>query len=78
MPTAASEIQRMLGDIRQAVGRLEGQTATFIKQMEVQDERNTKLEGKVSKLEKWQGFYSGVGTVIGVILGAVGVHFKSG
>ena len=73
-----NEIQRMLGDIRQAIGRLEGQTSTFIEQMKAQDDRTTKLEVRVRALEKWQHFYSGAAALIGVILGALGVHFRSG
>lgn len=75
---APNEIQRMLGDIRQAVGRLEGQTGAFIEQMRVQDERTTKLETRTRGLEKWQHFYSGAGAILGALLGAFGVHMRSG
>ena len=77
MPTA-NEIQRALGEIQRSVGRIEGQTAAFIEQMKVQDERATKLETRVRVVERWQHFYSGGGAILGAILGAFGVHLKSG
>ncbi len=87
--TSATEIQRVLGDIQRAVGRIEGQTAAFIEQMKVQDERTTrieaqqaersaKVEGRISRVERWQHFYSGGSGILGIILGAFGVHMKSG
>jgi len=76
--TSASEIQRALGDIQRAVGRIEGQTTAFIEQMKVQDERATKLETRVRTVERWQHFYSGAGAILGSLLGAFGVHMKSG
>lgn len=75
MPT--TEIQRVLGEIQRSVGRIEGQTAAFIEQMRIQDDRTSKLEGNLKKVERWQHFYSGVGAVVGAMLGAVGVHLQS-
>ncbi len=76
--TSATEIQRVLGDIQRAVGRIEGQTGAFIEQMKVADERMIKLETRTRSLEKWQHFYSGAGAILGALLGAFGVHMKSG
>jgi hypothetical protein len=68
----------MLGDIQRSVGRIEGQTAAFIEQMRVQDERATKLETRVRVVERWQHFYSGASAIVGSLLGAFGVHMRSG
>lgn len=78
MPTPASEIQRVLGEIQRSVGRIEGQSAAFIEQMKVQDERATKLEVRVRGVENKQHWYSGAGAILGAILGAIGVHYRSG
>ncbi len=78
MPTSANDIQRALGEIQRSVGRIEGQTAAFIEQMKVADERTIKLETRVRVVERWQHFYSGGGAILGALLGAFGVHMKSG
>jgi hypothetical protein len=73
-----AEMQRVLGDIQRSVGRIEGQTGAFIEQMKVQDDRATKLETRVRVVERWQHFYSGGGAIVGALLGAFGVHMRSG
>jgi hypothetical protein len=75
MPT--NDVQRVLGEIQRSVGRIEGQTAAFIEQMKVQDDRATKIETRVRAIERWQHFYSGAGAILGALLGAIGVHMRS-
>ena len=78
-----------ISEMQRAVGRIEGKMDAFIEQMKVQDdrttrieeqqtERSTKLDIRVSKVERWQHFYSGAGAILGALLGAFGVHIKSG
>jgi hypothetical protein len=87
--TPANGPRSGISEMQRAVGRIEGKMDAFIEQMKVQDERTTrmeaqhnerttKLEGRIWKLEKWQWFYSGGGAVLGAILGAFGVHMRSG
>jgi hypothetical protein len=69
--TGISEMQR-------AVGRIEGKMDAFIEQMRIHDERSAKLETRVRAIERWQHFYSGAGAILGALLGAFGVHMRSG
>lgn len=63
-------IATQLGDLRQAVGRIEGQARIFIDQMKVQDERVTKLDARQTKIEGQQRWFAGFGAGVGAILGA--------
>lgn len=63
-----------LADVRQDLGRVEGKLDTFIAQMAKQDERTTTLTERVGKVESRQHWYAGAGSMLGMILGALGWH----
>lgn len=67
-----------LNTIYRAIGSLEGKVDTFITQMRTQDDRTTNLEVRTRKVENRQHWYSGGGAVIGLLLGAVGMHYRGG
>lgn len=63
-----------LDDLHRSVGRIEGKLDTFIAQMATQDERTTKITERIGKVESRQAWYSGAGSMVGMILGALGMH----
>lgn len=78
--SANNETQRSLndlhnttGEIRQSLGRVEGQLGTFIKQMEVQDERHITLEDRMRKVEGRQHFVSGAYGLAALFLNFIGI-----
>lgn len=62
------QLQSSVRDISQAVGRIEGQLGTFVRQMATQDDRTTKLDNRVGKVENRLYWFSGVGAVLGAIV----------
>lgn len=76
-------------EIYRAIGRLEGTLKTFMDQMAVQDNRtsaiearlrvvesNTDIENRIRRVENRQYWLSGAGSIIGMLLGALGIHIK--
>lgn len=71
------KLMEMLLDIKGDVGEIKGQGATFIKQMEVADNRATALEGRVRSVEGKQWWLAGAGSAVGALAGWLGVHLKA-
>ena len=63
-----------LATLSQDLGRVEGKIDTFISQMKAQDDRTTDLEVRTRRVEGRLHWYSGIGSLAGLILGALGVH----
>lgn len=57
-----------MDDINRALGQIEGKLDAFIKQMEIQDDRASKLESRVRSVENKQYWLAGVGTSIGAFI----------
>jgi hypothetical protein len=66
-----------LAELHRSVGRIEGKIDAFIKQMAVADQRTTDLEVRTRKVENRQHWYSGVGTMVGLVAGLFGAHMKA-
>lgn len=64
------------GDLNRAIGRIEGKIDAFIKQMETHDTRTTDIEVRLRSVENKQWWMAGVGSIIGMLLGALGLHIK--
>jgi hypothetical protein len=62
------EIQRQLADLHSVAGRTEGKIDTFIAQLATQDERATKLEVRVRKVEGRQHWLAGAAAAGAVLL----------
>ena len=77
-----------VADLRVDLARIEGKVDTFVRQMEVQDNRTTEIatavaenaktsDARFSKVENRQHFYAGGSGAAGVLLGYL-VEFFSG
>lgn len=71
-----SAMEVSTGDLNRAIGRIEGKIDAFIKQMETHDIRTTDIETRLRAVENKQWWMAGVGSIIGMLLGALGLHVK--
>lgn len=55
--------------LAESAGRIEGKLDTFIAQMAVQDERTSKHDERIGKVENRQHWYAGVAAGLGALLG---------
>jgi hypothetical protein len=59
-------------DVKVSIARVETKLDTFIEQMAKQDDRTTKLDARVRKVENRQHWYSGAAAVVGTLFGTAG------
>lgn len=64
------ELFRLLHGMAKDIGNLQGSVSTFVKQMEVQDERTTNLEVRVRHVEGGESQRTGARHVISGIVSA--------